>query len=140
MNNYDIYYDDSIYQQAIEEDRQSTYLTTPYEALKRGNIFNELYSSYKNYRPKELTTQNEKGKMLLDIRMYNQALIDLNLYLDLHPDNKEIITLRGNYLNKYNEAVLNYERKYGPISLDSKLTKEYPWKWDENNFPWEVRY
>ena len=141
MNNYDLYYDKDLYPEAIESDDRTTsnFLATPYEALVRGNTFNELYTPYKNYKPKKLVANSEKGQMLLDIRMYNQALIDLNLYLDLHPDDTNIINTRADYLRKYNAAVEKYERKFGPITLDSMYTAQSPWKWDEKNFPWEVR-
>ena len=49
------------------------------------------------------------------------------------------------YKNKedlpYEELVQieNYERKYGPLTLDSEYTKKSPWAWDTKNFPWEVR-
>lgn len=141
INDYEL--DDlNIYPEAIDpkETRQSTkYLATPYEGLVRGNMFNELYTPYKNYKQRRLTANNEKGQMLLDIRMYNQALIDLNLYLDLHPSDTNTINLRADYLTKYNEAIEKFERKYGPITLDSEYTKKSPWAWDNKNFPWEVR-
>lgn len=143
MNNYSDY-DKDLYPEAIEESydyraNEGKYLATPYEALVRGNIFNELYSPYKNYKPKNLNPTTEKGKLLLDLRMYNQALIDLNLFLDLKPNDTNIINIRADYLSKYNKTRENYEKKYGPIGLDSEYTKQSPWAWDEDNFPWEVR-
>ena len=35
--------------------------------FKRGNLFNNLYDEYKNYKPQELKANNEKEDLLLQI-------------------------------------------------------------------------
>ena len=128
MNNFD---ESFLYPEAVEvTDRLSNnYLAAPYVGLVRGNMFNELYQGYKNYRPRELTARNEKEKLMLDI---------INLYLDLHPEDRDVINLRGRYLDMYKDSVNKYESKFGALTLKSDMTKKNPWNWDTNNFPWEV--
>ena len=138
MNNFDERF---LYPEAIEIDDRlnNNYLATPYVGLVRGNMFNELYQGYKNYRPRELRASNDKEKLMLDIMMYSNAIQDLNLYLDLHPEDRDVINLRGRYLDMYKNSVNKYESRYGALTLKSDATKKTPWDWDKNNFPWEVR-
>ena len=56
--------------------------------FKRGNLFNNLYDEYKNYKPQELKANNEKEDLLLQIDEQRFAMIEMNLYLDLYPNNK----------------------------------------------------
>ena len=136
MNNFDERF---LYPEAIEIDDRlnNNYLATPYVGLVRGNMFNELYQGYKSYRPRELKASNDKEKLMLDIMMYSTAMQDLNLYLDLHPEDTNIINLRGRYLDLYKDAVNKYESRYGALTLKSDVTKKSPWDWDKNNFPWK---
>ena len=68
----------------------------PYMGFVRGNLFENLYEPYKNYKVKDLNPTNEKDAMLLQLMQYNFALVELNLYLDVNPDD-------NNALNLYND-------------------------------------
>ena len=68
--------------------------------FKRGNLFNNLYDEYKNYKPQELKANNEKEDLLLQIDEQRFAMIEMNLYLDLYPNNKEALNRFNTYLKK----------------------------------------
>ena len=38
-----------------------------YEGFIRGNLFNNLYDQYKNYRPTKLVPDNEQAELLLNV-------------------------------------------------------------------------
>ena len=63
--------------------------------FKRGNLFNNLYDEYENYKPQELKATNEREDLILQIDENRFATIELGLYLDLYPNDI-------NALNKYN--------------------------------------
>ena len=51
--------------------------------FKRGNLFNNLYDEYENYKPQELKATNEREDLILQIDENRFATIELGLYLDL---------------------------------------------------------
>ena len=63
---------------------------------------------------------------------------DLNLYLDLYPNDVEALTLYKRYLDIDKEVKMEYEKKYGPLCLDSNYVSDNSWKWIKSPWPWEV--
>lgn len=113
------------------------YSTDPYEAFIRGNLFSNLYTPYKNYKPAELNPTNEKDYYLLLVQIYGFAAHELTLYLDVNPNDDDAIKLRSEYVKLYNQALMQYESKYGAISLKSMTLNSSPWAWDSKKWPWE---
>ncbi len=112
-------------------------LANPQEAFLRGNLFNDLYSEYKNYQPARLRATSEKEQKLYELSSYAFAAHELNLYLDLHPDDKSMFMLFSDYQKKANRLVEEYELKYGPLNINSEtMDKNYTWVKDK--WPWEV--
>lgn len=114
---------------------QNTY--NPYEGLIRGNMFKELYNPYKSEKPYAINPANEQASMLTDIDSLCFALIDLNLYLDVHPEDKNKIELFNQYRIEQNELIRQYENKFEPLLLSSDSLNTYPWSWDDRPWPWE---
>ena len=141
MNNYNQYYDfvNKLDKQSSTMNKKFDFDSEPYRAFIRGNTFTNLYDQYKNYKPKELNPSNEKEYLLLLVQIYGFAAHDLGLYLDVNPRDSKALRLRANYINMYNQAVAEYESKYGPLSLDSDMSSANEWIWDDNNWPWEVQ-
>ena len=106
--------------------------------FKRGNLFNNLYDEYKNYKPQELKANNEKEDLLLQIDEQRFAMIEMNLYLDLYPNNKEALNRFNTYLKKEKELVTLYESKYGPLTTSSPVQTNN-WTWNNSPWPWEVQ-
>ena len=98
-----------------------------------GNMFKNEYDSYKNYRPVQLESNTELGKLLLKIYQYDFALNDLSLYLDLHPDDGDVYKLFKKYTEELRKCVDVYEKKYGPMELDNSQYSNY--LWDEGPWP-----
>ena len=106
--------------------------------FKRGNLFNNLYDEYENYKPQELKANNEKEDLLLQIDEQRFAMIEMNLYLDLYPNNKEALNRFNTYLKKEKELVTLYESKYGPLTTSSPVQTNN-WTWNNSPWPWEVQ-
>lgn len=113
-------------------------LLDPTKGFVRGNMFSNLYSPYKNYKPNNLNPRNEKEAMLMSFQQYSFALMDLNLYLDSYPDDRNASNLYKQYLTIMKDVQDEYEKKYGPLKCDSMYTVNGNWKWNNSPWPWEV--
>ena len=78
-----------------------------------------------------------REEMLRRVQMLSFVLVDTNLFLNTHPDNKAAL----NFYNKYNEmhkmAVAEYESAFGPLTA-SGVNIEDGWSWIEKPWPWEL--
>ena len=112
-------------------------LSTPREGYIRGNLFPKLYEQYKNYRPADLNPRNEQERMFLNMSELYFAAHELNLYLDNFPNDRNMIRMFNDYRTMANQALRAYEEKFGPITITSEQLNEFPWMWEQINFPWD---
>ena len=114
---------------------RNTNILSPMEGFLRGNMFRDLYEPYKNLTYFKLNPKNEKEKKLYEIMALTFAITDLNLYLDLHPDNKEVFELFKKYVKEKDELCESYVKTYGPLEINETLGSKFnwinsPWPWD----------
>lgn len=112
-------------------------LYNPYEGYIRGNMYKNLYDPYKQQKPFQIQPMNEQAEMLTSLDSLGFATIDLNLYLDVFPNDKNAIELFNQYRTQKEEILKQYEMKYGPLLLNSNALNTYPWAWDNRPWPWE---
>ncbi|MDD3340978.1 MAG: spore coat protein CotJB [Bacilli bacterium] len=111
----------------------------PYEGFIRGNMFQDLYEPYKIRTPYEIRPINEQAELLTNIDALGFAMIDLNLYLDIYPNNKEMIQLYNEYRVYKQELTDQYEKKFGPLLTSSDALNTSPWAWIAKPWPWETK-
>ena len=128
-------YNQPLYNQNIQ-DKQ---LYDPYNGFIRGNMFPELYNSYKLNKPLEITPMNEQAELLTYVDALTFAMIDLNLYLDVYPNDREALELFNQYRMQTDEYTKKYESKYGQLELTSNSLNTFPWAWDNEPWPWEKK-
>ena len=121
----------------LYENNNTTNLTNPKEAFQRGNLFNNLYDPYKNYKYSQLNSTNNFEELLYNILMYKFTLTELNLYLDTNPNNQEMINLYKKYLLEEQKLCMEFEKKYGPLTVDSNNLGNNTWNWIKSPWPWE---
>ncbi len=131
MNNYKYY--DYLYRNNMNNQN----LFNPKEGFIKGNMFSNLYSGYKSYKPKELVVRTEQERMLYEIDSISFAAHDLNLYLDLHPEDQSMVTLFNDYRKKLEELTKTYESMYGPLSVNSNEMENKTFSWVNTPWPWE---
>lgn len=124
-------------QNTISNTLNLNYNTDPYLGFIRGNMFDNLYNNYKNYKAFEIKPTNDKEYQQLLVQIYGFAAHDLGLYLDINPTDRNAISLRSKYIDMYNQALSQYESTYGPITQNSKMLDTMPWAWDTKKWPWE---
>ena len=105
------------------------------EGFLRGNMFKNEYVPYKNLTYLKLNPQTEKEKLLYRIMALSFAINDLNLYLDLHPEDKEVFDKFKNYIEEKKDLSKEYQKVYGPLTLTKTLGSKYNWL--DNPWPWD---
>lgn len=82
-------------------------------------------------------SKKERRNMLRDIQELEFSCVELNLYLDNHPDCERAL---ADY-NMYTEKLINlkniFEMKYGPLANFGSSPSRFPWQWVEEPWPWE---
>ena len=111
-------------------------LYDPYEGYLKGNAFKDEYMPYKDYKVLKLAINNEKDDLLIGIGQYSFMMHDLNLFLDVHPNDQEALRKFSEYRSKANELITRYERKYGPLSVKGDVNNNTPFNWTTTNWPW----
>lgn len=106
------------------------------DGFAKGNMFNDLYDPYKNYRYQELTVNNKQEELLLEIMALSFAINDLNLYLDLHPTDESMLRKFKDLTEKAYSKEMEYVKCYGPLEvMDSESLSKF--EWINNPWPWE---
>ena len=67
-----------------------------YAGFIRGNMF-LIFTIYKIPKPYDIQPINEQAQLLTYLDALQFALIDLNLYLDVHPEDRNMINLFNQY-------------------------------------------
>ena len=111
-------------------------LTSVYDGFIKGNMFKDEYEEYKNYKVSEVIATNDREKFLIEIMALSFAINDLNLYLDLHPEDTLMLKKFTELTEKLCEKEGNYIKCYGPLEVDenNSLTR---FEWINNPWPWE---
>lgn len=78
--------------------------------------------------------KENKVSLMKKIMEYKFYLNDLNLYLDTHNNDKRALALHNDYVQKLDDAVEEYEKKYGPLTVDTIMKS---WDWAKNLWPWQ---
>lgn len=79
----------------------------------------------------------EQNKLLRDISMVDFVIIDMNLYLDTHPDDQDAIQYISHYIRLKNQLSKEYAAKFGPLTLSAADDYQTTWKWAQGPMPWE---
>ncbi|QSZ28094.1 spore coat protein CotJB [Aceticella autotrophica] len=81
-----------------------------------------------------------KAKMLRKLMEIEFACVDLNLYLDTHPSEEKALQSYNYYSEQLKTLKTQYEQVYGPLMAFGQSASQYPWKWIDEPWPWEIQY
>lgn len=81
--------------------------------------------------------KNEQNKLLRFIYEVGFAIDDVILYLDTHPCDKQALEYYDNYKKLHKQAVEEYTRMYGPLTVDNVCNSNNYWAWAKTPWPWE---
>ena len=105
------------------------------EGFLRGNMFENEYVPYKNMTYIKPKLKSERERDLYKIMELAFAVNDYNLYLDVHPEDTNILNKYKMCAEKLKQLTKEYEAKYGPLCIDSANYNTF--KWIESPWPWE---
>lgn len=105
------------------------------EGFLKGNMFKDEYVPYKNMHYKMLKPTNEREALLYKIMEVEFAVNDLNLYLDMHPEDINVYEKFKMYVKECIRLKDEYAKKYGPLTLDQTESNTYEWM--KNPWPWD---
>ena len=100
-----------------------------------GNIFVDTYKPYKNFKQKKINAYSEQEKMLLRIQELDFILNDLNLYLDINPNDSRVYNLFKKTALELESLKEKYEEKYMVLKLIDDTKGKYTWI--DNPWPWD---
>ena len=105
------------------------------EVIDTGTLFKNIYKPYK--KTPKIVPETKEEKLLLKIQAYEIALMDLNLYLDVYPNDNSLTNLYNQYEEEKEKLVKDFEKEYYPLSTKCSA-KNNKWEWLEGKWPWEV--
>ncbi len=77
-------------------------------------------------------------KLLNELQTIDFVLVELNLYLDTHPNDAQALQQYNHYSIIRSRVARDYEMRYGPLQNFGHSCSSYPWKWAEAPWPWQV--
>ena len=79
---------------------------------------------------------NNREELLKCIASCDFAIVELNLYLDTHPNDSTVASKLDEYIAKSKSLRREFETKYGPLNIMSKESNR--WAWIANPWPWDT--
>lgn len=76
-----------------------------------------------------------KKDFLKEITAVDFSLIDLHLYLNTHPNDRNALMTYNSLVTKARILKQDYEKLFGPLSYG--CYSQYPWQWINEPWPWE---
>ncbi|GGH14381.1 spore coat protein CotJB [Paenibacillus segetis] len=77
-------------------------------------------------------------EMLEKLQALDFVLVELNLYLDTHPDDLQAIE-QFNQLTCERTGLANqFQQLYGPLQNFGRAYSKFPWEWSKVPWPWQV--
>jgi hypothetical protein len=77
-------------------------------------------------------------KLLHDLQAVDFVLVELNLYLDTHPQDTAALQQFNQYAQLRKRIAEQYEANYGPLMGFGHSMSRSPWQWKESPWPWQV--
>lgn len=108
------------------------------EAFMLGNLFKDLYMSYRGFSNYCLQPDNPRQKALLDVQINEFVAHEINLYLDIYPHDQRMVQLYREFVLKAKEATRRYEKQFGPLMVSHSENKT-PFQWVQGPWPWEYQ-
>ena len=81
-------------------------------------------------------SRDEMLKMITELDFF---IIDIHLYLNTHPDDKEAIELYNSYVMQVKKLREDYNTQYGMLLANNSISK-MPWQWIDNPWPWQKSF
>lgn len=116
-------------------DSDSRNFFTAKEGFLRGNMFKNEYKPYKNLNFVNIVPKNDREAKLYNVMCYTHAITDMNLYLDVHPEDRMALNMLKEFIKEEEKAKQEYIMSYGPLNVCD--TKGDNFEWVNGPWSWE---
>ena len=108
------------------------------EGFLRGNMFRNEYKPYKNLTFVNIKPKSDREAKMFNVMQYEFAITDMNLYLDLNPNDTKAVSLLKELIRAEKDAKEEYERSFGPLEVCNTKGNNFdwikgPWSWEDEN-------
>ena len=83
---------------------------------------------------------DEKKDMLRRLTVLDFVAVDLQLFLNTHPDEAEALTAYNQTVTESAALRQEYERLYGPLVSYRSPELSNNWRWSDNPWPWQTEF
>ena len=80
---------------------------------------------------------DERNTLIHRIHALDFAILELGMFLDIHPCNETALCKRREYLAERAQLIETYEAKFGPYVINSNRAIGDRWSWIMGPWPWE---
>lgn len=80
--------------------------------------------------------QMNRTQLMHWLNIVSFAVVEITLYLDTHPDDREALDYFSHYSGLRRSALEVYGAKFGPLTVDT-ASPTNTWNWCEQPLPWE---
>ncbi|HWO55682.1 MAG TPA: spore coat protein CotJB [Paenibacillus cookii] len=84
------------------------------------------------------TVDRQYYELLEQLQVIDFALVELNLYLDTHPDDLKRIEQYNRLAQERIPLVRKFQELYGPLMHFGHAYSKFPFEWPESPWPWQV--
>jgi spore coat protein JB len=77
-------------------------------------------------------------ELLHEIQQIDFVILELNLYLNTHPNDQMAIAQYNECVQKSMHLKKNFEAIYGPLTSFGYSYSKVPWQWNKAPWPWQV--
>lgn len=77
----------------------------------------------------------EREMLLKKIGTCKFAIVDIDLFLNTHPHDTEMLKKREDYERQLRPLVESFEKKFGPLTKSDGGTNK--WAWVKDPWPWD---
>ena len=81
----------------------------------------------------------DRDELLKSLSELDFIAVDLALFLNTHPENKEAIQAYNQVITAADIIRMKYEDAFGPLcSFRSYASNSNRWEWNDNPWPWQA--
>lgn len=81
------------------------------------------------------------SNLLKELMEVEFACVELNLYLDTHPEDRQALCSYGKLCQRFQELKEAYEEQVGPLfNFGLSKPRGDSWQWIDSPWPWEINY
>ena len=78
----------------------------------------------------------ERDMLLKKIGTLKFAVADIDMFLDTHPGDTEMLKKREEYIKQMRPLTEDYEQRFGPLTKKDNMKNT--WAWVKDPWPWDM--